>query len=89
MSVEHDLGQVQRITEAENVAILVVRLGSLFRAAYGAYIDNCARMSLMQAQAFLQVLGSKTSGFAWFPAQLSAVTDVIEGLMQSIATQYG
>jgi hypothetical protein len=53
------------------------------------YLDNCARMSLMQAQAFLQVLGSKTSGFAWFPAQLSAVTDVIEGLMQSIATQYG
>ena len=43
-------------------------------------------MSLMQEQAFLKMLGSKTSGFAWFPAQLSAVTDVMECLVQSIAT---
>jgi len=52
-----------------------------FQSAYDAYIDNCARMSLMQEQAFLKMLGSKTSGFAWFPAQLSAVTDVMEDFM--------
>jgi hypothetical protein len=46
LSVEHDLGQVQRITEAENVAMLVASLGSLFRGAYDAYLDNSARMSL-------------------------------------------
>jgi hypothetical protein len=45
-------------------------------------------MSLIQAQAFLQMLASKTGGFAWFPNQFSAFPSVMEGIMQSIATQY-
>lgn len=45
-------------------------------------------MSLMQGQAFLQMLASKTGGFAWFPNHSGAFPDVMQGIMQSIATQY-
>jgi len=45
-------------------------------------------MSLGQAQAFLQMLAGKTGGFAWFPNQVNGFPDVMQGIMQSIATQY-
>ena len=85
---EHNLNQVQKKAEAENVTIFAAGLGSLFRGTYDAYMDDSARMSLLQAQAFLQMLVGKTGGFAWFPNQFSAFPDVMEGIMQSIATQY-
>lgn len=85
---EHSLDQVQREAEAENITIFVAGLGSLFRGAYESYLDTSSRLNLMQAQAFLQMLASKTGGYAWFPNQSSAFPDVLEGVMQSIATQY-
>ncbi len=85
---EHDLGEVQKKAETENVTIFVAGLGSLFRGAYDPYLDDASRMRLLQAQAFLQMLASKTGGFAWFPNQFSAFPSVMEGIMQSIATQY-
>jgi VWFA-related protein len=85
---EHNLDQVRRKAEAENITIFVAGLGSLFRSSYDAYLDASARISLMQAQAFLQMLASKTGGFAWFPNQFNAFPDVMKGIMQSIATQY-
>src|SRR5215469_9701351 len=57
------LGQVQRKAETENVTIFAAGLGSLFRGVYDPYLDSSARMNLMQAQAFLQMLAGKTSGF--------------------------
>ena len=85
---EHSLGQVQKKAEAENVTIFVAGLGSLFRGVYDPYLDSSARMSLVQAQAFLQMLAGKTGGFAWFPNQVNGFPDVMQGIMQSIATQY-
>jgi VWFA-related protein len=85
---EHSLGQVQNKAEAEDVTIFVAGLGSLFRGVYDPYLDSSARMSLVQAQAFLQMLAGKTGGFAWFPSQFNGFPDVMQGIMQSIATQY-
>jgi hypothetical protein len=69
---EHDLGQVQRRAETENVTIFAAGLGSSFRGVYDPYLDSSARMNLMQAQAFFQMLAGKTGGFAWFPKQFNA-----------------
>lgn len=85
---EHNLDQVREKAESENVTIFVAGLGSLFRGAYDAYLSESSRLSLTQAQAFLQMLASKTGGFAWFPNQFNAFPDVLQGIMQSIATQY-
>lgn len=85
---EHNLDQVQKKAEAENVTIFAAGLGSLFRGAYEAYLDTSVRMKVMQAQAFLQMLAQKSGGFAWFPSHFNAFPDVMQGVMQSIATQY-
>jgi VWFA-related protein len=85
---EHSLDQVKEKAESENVTIFVAGLGSLFRGSYDAYMGSSARMGLMQAQAFLQMLAQKSGGFAWFPNHFNAFPDVMQGIMQSIAMQY-
>ena len=85
---EHNLDQVKEKAESENVTIFVAGLGSVFRGSYDPYLNSSARMSLIQAQAFLQMLGQKSGGFAWFPNQFNAFSDIMQGIMQSIATQY-
>ncbi len=85
---EHSLDQVKEKAESENVTIFAAGLGSLFRSSYDLYLGSSARMSLMQAQAFLQMLAQKSGGFAWFPNHFNAFPDVMQGIMQSIATQY-
>jgi VWFA-related protein len=82
------LDEVQRKAESENVTIFVAGLGSVFRGAGEIYLPPSARMRLYQAQAFLQMLARKTGGYAWFPNQESAYADVIQGVLQSIETQY-
>jgi hypothetical protein len=82
--VAHDLGQVQRKAETENVIIFAAGLGSVFRGVYDPYLDASAPMNLMQAQAFLQMLARKTGGFAWFPNQFNAFPDVMQGIMLRI-----
>lgn len=85
---EHNLDQVKKKAESENVTIFAAGLGSLFRGSYDPYLSSSARMSLLQAQAFLQMLAQKSGGFAWFPNHFNAFPDVMQGIMQSIATQY-
>jgi VWFA-related protein len=85
---EHSLDQVKEKAESENVTIFAAGLGSLFRGSYDPYLGDSARMSLMQAQAFLQMLAQKSGGYAWFPNHFNAFPDVMQGIMQSIATQY-
>jgi VWFA-related protein len=85
---EHSLDQVKQKAESENVTIFAAGLGSLFRGSYNPYLGSSARMSLMQAQAFLQLLAQKSGGFAWFPNHFNAFPDVMQGIMQSMATQY-
>jgi len=57
------------------------------RGSCESFLDTSRRMTFMQAQAFLQILANKTGGFASFPRMPSAFPDVMEGIMQSIATQ--
>ena len=85
---EHSLEDVKKKAETENVTIFAAGLGSLFRTSYDPYLGSGARMSLMQAQAFLKMLADKTGGFAWFPNHFNAFPSVMEGIMQSISTQY-
>ncbi len=85
---EHNMDQVRRKAEEENVTIFVAGLGSLFRGSYDPYLSDSLRMSLMQARAFLQMLAQKTGGYVWFPNQSNAFPDVMQGIMQSVATQY-
>ena len=79
---EHNLDDVRKKIEEENVVVFVAGAGSLFRGAYSP------STTLMQAQAFLQMLAEKSGGFAWFPNQVGAFPDVIHGAMQSVETQY-
>lgn len=85
---EHSLDRVKEKAESENVTIFGAGLGSLFRGSYDPYLGASDRLSLMQAQAFLQMLAQKSGGFAWFPNHFNAFPDVMRGIMQSIATQY-
>ena len=85
---EHKLDDVKKKIESEDITVFVAGAGSVFRGIYGAYIEGPAKLNLIQAQAFLQMLASKSGGFAWFPNQFNAFPDVLEGIMQSIATQY-
>jgi len=85
---ERSLDQVKEKAESENVTVFAAGLGSLFRGSYDPYLDSSTRMNLMLAQAFLQMLAQKSGGFAWFPNHFNAFPDVMQGIMQSIATQY-
>jgi VWFA-related protein len=85
---EHSLDDVEKKLEAENVTIFVAGAGSAFRTSYDAYLDSSSRMSFLQAQGFLRMLADKSGGFAWFPNHFNAFPDVMQGIMQSVATQY-
>ena len=60
----------------------------MLRGVYDPYVTSSGQMQLTKAQAFLQIIASKSGGFAWFPKMSSAFHDVTEGIMQSNATQY-
>jgi VWFA-related protein len=85
---EHRLDDVKKKIESENVTVFAAGLGSLFRGAYDPFLTADAQMQLLQAQSFLGMLASKSGGFAWFPKMANAFRDVVEGMMQSISTQY-
>ena len=83
---EHHLDDVKKQVEAGNVTVFAAGLGGL--VSYDPYTSSTGQLQLMQARAFLQMLASKSGGFAWFPMMSNAFHDVTEGIMQSIGTQY-
>lgn len=85
---EHNMDDVKKKIEADNVTVFAAGLGSLLRGAYDPYMTSYGQMQLIQAQAFLQMLAAKSGGFAWVPKMTNAFHDVTEGIMQSIAAQY-
>jgi VWFA-related protein len=85
---EHTLDDVQKKLQAENVTVFVAAVGSAFRSSYDMYLGSSSRMTLHQAQAFLRMLADKSGGFAWFPNFSTGFPSVMQGIMQSIATQY-
>ncbi len=82
------LDDVQERVEAANVVVYSIGAGSVLRGQYHPYLGDTARMDLMQARAFLQMLADKSGGQAWFPRFDSAFRDVMKGAMQNIETQY-
>jgi VWFA-related protein len=85
---QHKLDDVKKRLEADNVTVFVAGLGSLLRGVYDPYLSSSAQMEIIQARSFLQMLATKSGGFAWFPTMSNGFHDVMEGIMQSIATQY-
>lgn len=85
---EHTLDDVKKKIEAENITVFGAGLGSMLRGMYDPYLSSSDQLQLVQAQSLLRMLASKSGGFAWFPAMSNAFHDVMEGIMQSIATQY-
>ncbi|HEX6894583.1 MAG TPA: VWA domain-containing protein [Bryobacteraceae bacterium] len=85
---EHTFDDVRKKIETDNVTVFVAGIGSAFRSSYEVYLDSSSRMTLSQAQSFLRMLADKSGGFAWFPSSPSAFPSVMNGIMQSIATQY-
>lgn len=83
---EHNLDDVKKKIESVNVVVFVAGAGSVFRGAYD--LNPGARLTLFQAQAFLQMIANSSGGFAWFPNHVNAFPDVIHGTMQSIECQY-
>lgn len=84
---EHTLDDVKKKLESENVTVFVAAAGSALRGVYEPYL-GASRMTLLQSQAFLQMLAEKSGGFAWFPNQSAAYPSIMQGIMQSIASQY-
>jgi VWFA-related protein len=85
---QHRLDDVKKRIEADNVTVFAAGLGSMLRGAYDPYLSTSGQTQLVQAQAFLQMLATKSGGFAWFPKMSNVFHDVTEGIMQSVASQY-
>ena len=85
---EHTMDDVKKKIEADNVTVFAAGLGSMLRGMYDPYLSSSGQLQLVQAQSFLRMLASKSGGFAWFLTMSNAFHDVMEGVMQSIATQY-
>jgi Zn-dependent protease with chaperone function len=85
---QHSMDDVKRKIEEENLTVFAAGLGSMLGGVADPFMSSSGQLLLMQAQAFLQMLASKSGGFAWFPKMSNAFNDVTEGIMQSIATQY-
>lgn len=85
---EHTMDDVQKKLQEDNVTVFVAGVGSAFRSSYDIYLDSSSRMTLYQAQSFLRTLAEKSGGFAWFPNSSMGFPDVMNGIMQSLATQY-
>jgi Ca-activated chloride channel family protein len=82
------LRDVERMLERANVTVYVAGAGSSLRGIYDPYLSTSARMELMQAQAFLQMLADRSGGQAWFPRFQQAFPGILRGVMQNVEHQY-
>lgn len=84
----HTLNDVQKKIESANVLVYGVGIGSQLRGYYEPYLGSSARMSLLQAEAFMNMLADKSGGQAWFPRFETAFVDVMRGIIQMLENQY-
>lgn len=84
----HTLDDILKRLQSTNVVIYGIGTGSLYRGAYQSYLSSMQRMTLLQAQNFMQTLAEKSGGESWFPKFRSAFDDVMKGTMQEIESQY-
>lgn len=84
----HTMEEVLRKLESVNVVVYVAGAGSSLRGRYEPYLGTSARLSLLQAEAFLNGIADKSGGQAFFPRFESAFPDVLRGIMQMVENQY-
>lgn len=84
----HTLGEVQKKMEATNVTVFAMGAGTLLRGQYDMYLDTFSRMSLNQAEAFFQMLASKSGGQAYFPRFETAYQSIARGILATLQFQY-
>jgi VWFA-related protein len=82
------LTDVQKKVEAANVTIFALGAGSLLRGQYDPYLGSGARMELIQAEAFLNMLAKKSGGQAFFPRFETAYRDITKGVVATLQFQY-
>jgi len=84
----HTMNEVQRKIEAASLNAFVMGAGSLLRGQYEPYLDSMGRMTLLQAEAFLNMLAKKTGGQAFFPRFEAAYRDIARTIFAMLASQY-
>lgn len=82
------LDDVRKKIEAANVTVFAIGAGTLLRGQYEAYLGTGARMELTQAEAFLNMLASKSGGQAFFPRFESAYKDITKSIVTMLQQQY-
>lgn len=82
------LDDVRRKVEAANVTVFGIGAGTLLRGQYDAYLETGARMELTQAEAFLNMLASKSGGQAFFPRFETAYKDIARSIVLMLQQQY-
>ncbi len=82
------LDDVRKKIEATNVTVFGIGAGTLLRGQYDAYLGTGARMDLIQAEAFLNMLASKSGGQAFFPRFETAYKGVARTIVTMLQQQY-
>jgi VWFA-related protein len=82
------LGDVQKKMEAINATVFTMGAGTLLRGQYDPYLASSARMELVQAEAFLNMLAKKSGGQAFFPRFETAYQDIAKGIIATLQFQY-
>ncbi len=85
---KHTLDDVRKTTQSSNVTVYGVGAGSLLRGRYAHSLSTAHRMHLTQAESFMRMLADESGGEAWFPKFESAFTGVMQGVIQSLDSQY-
>jgi hypothetical protein len=74
--------------EATNATVFSMGAGTLLRGQYDPYLGTGARMELVQAEAFLNMLAKKSGGQAFFPRFETAYQDIAKGMIATLQFQY-
>ncbi len=84
----HTLDDVQKKMEATNATVFSMGAGTLLRGQYDPYLGTGARMEMVQAEAFLNMLAKKSGGQAFFPRFETAYQDIAKGMIATLQFQY-
>ncbi len=82
------LTEVQQKMEATNATVFVLGAGTLLRGQYEPYLGAAARLDLVQAEAFLNMLAKKSGGQAFFPRFPAAYRNLAQGVLAMLQLQY-
>jgi VWFA-related protein len=84
----HTLGEVQKKVEATDATVFAIGAGSLLRGQYERYLGSMARMELLRAEAFFNMLARKSGGQAFFPRFGAAYQHIAKSVVVTLQFQY-